>query len=321
MLSVLISVLCFANQTNMENMGDMTEYNNYLKTFNKNYDTSNYWQHFFLFNDNMRKIRYHNNENHTWKMGSNNFTDISRYEYKNIYLRTNINSQNNSIFKKVQMKIPEAIDWRAENLVTNIKDQGQCGSCWAFSAVGSIEGANARKTGNLTSLSEQNLVDCAENFGCEGCNGGWMNAAMEYVHYNHGIDSESEYPYTAVDGVCDYKKNESAAKVRSVFNISKGDDEALLHAVATIGPISVAIDAEYDFQLYQSGIYSSTECSKESLDHGVLIVGYGVTSSGRKYYIIKNSWGTSWGMNGYVYWDRDIPNMCGIAQAASFPTM
>ena len=277
--------------------------------------------HYFTFQDNKERIDSHNGRNHTWKMGINGFTDLSRDEYKKIYLRTNISSRDNPIFKKMPMGIPAAIDWRAENLVTNIKDQGQCGSCWAFSAVGSIEGANAKKTGNLTSLSEQNLVDCAEDFGCEGCNGGWMNAAMEYVHFNRGIDSEDDYPYSAMDGTCQYIQNKSAATVKSVVNISRGDSDALLHAVATIGPISVAIDAEDDFQLYHSGIYTSTECDIESLDHGVLVVGYGVTSIGKKYYIIKNSWGTSWGMDGYIYWDRDVPNMCGIAQAASYPTV
>ena len=316
MLSILCTALCLTSKLSM---GDTSEFNNYINEFNKNYDTPNYWHHYSLFQKNMEKIRNHNNNNHTWKMGINNFTDLSDKEYKDIYLGTNVQFKNNSIFQKIKMEIPDSVDWRAENLVTNIKNQYQCGSCWAFSAVGSMEGAYAKKTGNLTSLSEQNLVDCADNFGCQGCGGGWMNAAMEYVHYNHGIDSEADYPYTATNGVCKYEKNESVLTVNKVINITKGDSEALLLAVATIGPISVAINAEQDFQLYQSGIYSSTECGLEPLDHGVLIVGYGVTSTGKKYYIIKNSWGTTWGMNGYMYWDRDVLNMCGIAQAASYP--
>jgi C1A family cysteine protease len=287
--------------------------------------------HYYSFSDNMERINNHNSGNYSWQMGINNFTDMSFEAFKSRERnmgakkpKTGTNAAGSGMVygEYIHMPmdpLPDAVDWRASGLVTNVKNQQQCGSCWAFSAVGAIEGAYAKKTNKLVSLSEQNLVDCAGGFGCDGCEGGWMNAAMEYVHYNGGIDSEIDYPYTAEDGVCKYAKNESSAKVKSVVNITQADDAGLLHAVATIGPISVAIDAEYDFQLYKSGIYSSTECNPQSLDHGVLVVGYGVTPAGKKYYMIKNSWGEDWGMNGYIYWDRDVPNMCGISQAASFP--
>ena len=306
-------------------VGYYKQYERYLQDYNKNYSSStDYWSHYYNFASNLERIDKHNLGNHTWRMGLNNFTDMSFTDFSRMYLgaRPPKSSPSYSVFKYNPMgTLPDAVDWRANGLVTNVKDQGQCGSCWAFSAVGSIEGAHAKKTGNLVSLSEQNLVDCAQQFGCDGCEGGWMNAAMEYVHYNGGLDDEQDYPYNAEDGTCHYAKNESAASVKSVINITQGDDSALLHAVATIGPISVAIDAESDFQMYSSGIYTSTECDPQSLDHGVLVVGYGVTPLGKKYYMIKNSWGGDWGMNGYIYWDRDVPNMCGIAQAASFPVV
>ena len=149
----------------------------------------------------------------------------------------------------------------------------------------------------------------------------WMNNAMEYVHYNHGVDTEQSYPYTAMDGTCSYNSSNIGANVSSVVNITRGDTEALLQALATVGPISVAIDAEYDFQLYDSGIFTSTTCSNTSLDHAVTAVGYGVTVDGHKFYMIKNSWGTDWGMDGYVYWNRDIDDMCGVTQVTTYPIM
>lgn len=302
-------------------LGNVTQYNNYLNHFNKTYNSSEYWSHYNNFVKNIDKINQHNSENHSWSMGINNFTDLSFYEFKNIYLKSRMlnNSYPSEIHSSHNRHNKSSVDWRKKGLVTPIKDQGQCGSCWAFSAVGSLEGAHAKKTGKLVSLSEQNLVDCAYNFGNEGCNGGWMNEALEYVEYNHGIDTEESYPYTAQDGNCMFNKVNVGATVKNVINITKGNSTELLDALEYVGPISVAIDAEEDFQMYKSGVYTSTTCSSVDLDHGVLAVGYGVTQNGTKYYIVKNSWGISWGDEGYVYWNRDIDNMCGIAEAASYP--
>ena len=302
-------------------LGNVTEYNNYLNQFNKTYNSSEYWSHYNNFVRNIDKISRHNSENHTWTMGINNFTDLSFHEFKNIYLKSRMLNHSYPSTTHISHKRhnKSSVDWRKKGLVTPVKDQGQCGSCWAFSAVGSLEGAHAKKTGKLVSLSEQNLVDCAYNFGNEGCSGGWMNEALEYVEYNHGIDTEESYPYTAQDGTCMFNKTNVGATVSNVINITKGNSSELLIALENVGPISVAIDAEEDFQMYKSGVYTSTSCSTEALDHGVLAVGYGATQNGTKYYIVKNSWGISWGDEGYVYWNRDIDNMCGIAEAASYP--
>jgi len=303
------------------------DYNDYLNYYGKDYNsTPKYWNHYYSFNENLDKINKHNKLNLTWEMGVNKLTDISASDFKNIYLKAKY--PKNMIFEgdnrlpirfDKNTSIPFAVDWRSEGLVTNVKDQGECGSCWAFSAIGSLEGAHAKKTGNLTALSEQNLVDCAQNYDCHGCEGGWMSSGLEYILYNNGVDTEAEYPYSAADQKCQYVKNHTGATVNRVVNITKGNTEHLLYSIALFGPVSVAIDAEFDFQNYKSGIYTSTECGTKYLNHGVLVVGYGVTSSGNKYYIIKNSWGTSWGMDGYAYWNRDVPNMCGIAEAATFP--
>ena len=213
--------------------------------------------------------------------------------------------------------VPDAIDWRAENLVTPIKNQGQCGSCWAFSATGVIEGVHAKQTGNLVSLSEQQLVDCSQ--GNYGWGGGWPSLALENVVKRGGIDSEKSYPYQGNDESCSYNKSNIGAKIKSIVNITKYNMTELVNAIGTIGPISVDIDAsDPAFQFYSGGIYTSKVCSPDNLDHAVLAIGYGFTSNKSKYFIIKNSWGMDWGEEGFTYFNRDIDNMCGIVMDAVY---
>ena len=254
----------------------------------------------------------------------NKFGDISKEEFKNSffgYQRRQTNrltpfSLQNIHFYNPNYKIPDSVDWRANGLVTNVKNQGACGSCWAFSAVAAMEGQHARATGNLVSLSEQDIVDCdSDSYGCEG---GWPNRAIQYVINNSGIDTELSYPYTAIDGNCSFNNSKKGATFSKVINILNNDTH-LKHAVATVGPISVSIDAEHDFQFYSHGIYTSNKCSPDSLNHAVTAVGYGISFNGDKYYIIKNSWGSDWGMNGYIYFNSDIPNMCGITEDTCYP--
>jgi cathepsin L len=217
--------------------------------------------------------------------------------------------------------LPAAIDWRTMGAVTPIKDQGQCGSCWAFSSTGALEAQIYKKTKTLTTLSEQNLVDCNKaNF---GCNGGWMDYAFDYVKTNKGIDKSSAYPYTGYRGTCKYKSATTyvGGTCTGRKSIPAGNETALQIAVATIGPVSVAIDASgLPFQLYSSGVYKNLACSKTNLDHAVLVVGYGTTND-QDYWIVKNSWGTSWGMSGYILMPRNQKNYCGIATHALYPTV
>ena len=199
--------------------------------------------------------------------------------------------------------------------MTPVKNQGQCGSCWAFSTIGTVEGAHAIATGNLVSLSEQNLMDCDSNN--NACNGGNPYIALQYILQNGGVDTEESYPYEMRKSYCRYSNNNLGASISGAKRINFGDEGDLERAVAMV-PVSVAIDAShYSFQLYSGGVYDEPYCSSYSLDHGVLAVGYG-SEAGKDYWIVKNSWGTVWGEAGYIKMSKGRNNQCGIATMACY---
>jgi len=278
------------------------------------------------------KVRRHNElyeqGDVTFKLDVNPIADLSWADYQKLngYRRVfgdpTQRRNSSSFLAPLNMDdVPDAVDWRDHGYVTEVKNQGMCGSCWAFSATGSLEGQHMRSKGTLVSLSEQNLVDCSAKYGNMGCNGGLMDNAFQYVKENDGIDSESSYPYKARTGKkCGFKRSAVAADDTGFMDLPTGDEEALKKAVATQGPISVAIDAGHrSFQLYSSGVYYEKNCSPEQLDHGVLVVGYGTDPQGGDYWIVKNSWGAQWGEEGYIRMARNKNNNCGIATKASYP--
>jgi len=310
---------------------------NYKLKYNKHYDEIQDAYRLQIWRDNVNNILLHNLQNdlgqHSFRLGVNKFTDWTLGEYQKILLGFRANRRNTALiglndttndihyYKFDTAGLPDTVDWRKEGAVTPVKDQQQCGSCWAFSTTGSLEGLWFRKTGNLVSLSEQQLVDCSGDFGNQGCDGGWMNVSFEYVAKNGGIDTEDSYPYEGVDGQCRYKPTAVGATCTGSIDVSPvGDESALMSAVANVGPISVAIDAGHSsFQSYTSGVYDEPACTN-NVDHGVLVVGYG-TEDGLDYWLVKNSWGEDWGDNGYIKMSRNKNNQCGIASYAVYPTL
>jgi len=314
----IFSLLCVSQITNIPSSEMNLLFRNYIKDYNKSYSTNEYYQRYTIFSSNYNYILDRNN-NISYTLGLNNFTDLSRSEFKQIYLSglvdNNHTSHNYLYHNNSNSSIPSSIDWRARGIVTNVKNQGMCGSCWAFSTTGTLEGQHALSSGHLDSLSEQNLVDCSSsNYGCSG---GWPSIAMQYIKKN-GIDSESSYQYAGIDESCEYNRSNVASFLNDVVLVESGNMSSLYDAIGTVGPISIAIDAEDDFQFYKAGIYNSTLCSNTTLDHAVLAVGYS-SFMNNSFIIVKNSWGSDWGMDGYIYMSTNISNMCGMATNASYP--
>jgi len=274
-----------------------------------------------IYEANLDKIETHNSEDHSWKMGVNKFADLTADEFKARFTGGYTGS------KKVSKKTghpkfrgqtpPASVDWRTAGAVTPVKNQQQCGSCWSFSSTGSIEGAWFLAKGELISLSEQQLVDCSTAQGNQGCNGGMMDYAFEYVIANGGITTEDAYPYTATGpNNCSAAGKPIAATLSGYTDVPANSDEALMTAVAQ-QPVSVAIEADQAaFQFYTSGVL--TAACGSNLDHGVLVVGYNSDA-----WIVKNSWGPDWGDNGYIQLARGDAyapaGQCGILSAGSAP--
>ncbi|XP_072284936.1 cathepsin S [Pyxicephalus adspersus] len=281
-----------------------------------------------IWEKNLKFVTLHNLEYelgvHSYTVGMNHLADMTSEEVEarltglvlpprdimKAYLGNSMN---------VTEKVPDSIDWREKGYVTNVKNQGSCGSCWAFSAVGALEGQLKMKTGQLVSLSPQNLVDCSTKYGNKGCNGGFMTQAFQYVIDNNGIDSDQVYPYHAMDEKCVYNPSGKAATCVKYYEVTPGEDN-LKQAIATVGPVSVGIDARHaSFYLYKSGVYDDPTCTQD-VNHGVLAVGYG-NLGGKDFWLIKNSWGETYGDQGYVRIARNRNNMCGVASYASYPKM
>ncbi|XP_037494828.1 senescence-specific cysteine protease SAG39-like [Jatropha curcas] len=294
-------------------------------------DSAEKEKRFNIFKNNVEFIESFNKDgNKLYKLDINGFADLSNEEFKasrNGYKRSSIAKSSETLSFKYEnvTAVPTSMDWRNiihKGVVTPIKDQGQCGCCWAFSAVAAMEGITKLSTEKLISLSEQELIDCDTSGIDQGCEGGLMDDAFEFIIQNNGLTTEANYPYQAEDGTCNTEKAANhAATITSYEDVPENNEEALRMAVAN-QPVSVAIDAgESAFQHYSSGIFTG-DCGTE-LDHGVTVVGYGTSDDGTKYWLVKNSWGTSWGEDGYIRMQRDIDakeGLCGIAMQPSYPT-
>lgn len=308
----------------------MNLYESWLVKHRKNYNAlGEKEKRFQIFKDNLKFIDQHNSDDQqSFKLGLNKFADLTNDEFRSKYfgrkkkdslLKMKVKSDR-YLFREGD-QLPKSVDWREKGAVSHIKDQGQCGSCWAFSTIAAVEGINQIVTGDLITLSEQELVDCDRSYD-SGCDGGLMDYAFEFIINNGGIDTDKDYPYTAMDGTCDqFRKNAKVVTIDSYEDVPENDEKALMKAVAH-QPVSVAIDAGGSaFQFYQSGVFTG-RCG-EDLDHGVAAVGYGTSEDGKDYWIVRNSWGGDWGENGYIKMERNVAGKkagkCGIAVEPSYP--
>jgi C1A family cysteine protease len=293
--------------------------------------------------DNHLYIEQVNARNLTYRLAHNRFSDMNVDEFAE-WVHTNAGYRGH-VLKDVDPyylrrrnhvltndNLPESIDWTEMGAVSPVKDQGQCGSCWSFSATGALEGAYAIKSGKIISLSEQQLVDCdnlAHGGKDHGCNGGLMDNAFAWITKNYGLCTDEDYPYvsgtTQTANACKTTCFPvSGTRPAKFVDVTPNDDNALMTAVS-LQPVSVAIEADQrDFQLYSSGVFTGV-CGT-NLDHGVLVVGYGTSNDGTDFYKVKNSWSVSWGSQGYIYLGRGPKynggaGQCGILMEASFPVL
>ncbi|KAK3431269.1 hypothetical protein EUGRSUZ_E02660 [Eucalyptus grandis] len=278
-----------------------------------------------IFEENLRFIEDSNaSRNRTFKMGLNQFSDLTNEEFIRSHTgylpskKPKSPKLTPSSHRHLAGDVPDSIDWVKKGAVNLIKDQGQCGSCWAFSAVAAVEGISQITSGKLPVLSEQQLIDCdTESYGCDG---GLPDNAFKYIIQNQGIASEDTYAYQEKDGTCNRRKAaQHAAQIKHFADVPPGEDELLKAVVQQ--PVSVGIiSSGQEFQSYSSGIFNG-DCSGE-LDHAVVVVGYGTSEDGIKFWKIRNSWGETWGERGYMRIQRgngSSKGICGLASQASYP--
>jgi C1A family cysteine protease len=276
-----------------------------------------------VYLDNVQYIDAHNAlyaaGKSTFDMGVNEFSDMTHEEFKAMFVGAKIparNASNVRLITNINSKAPDSVDWRTKGAVTPVKNQGQCGSCWSFSTTGSVEGRVQIATGKLTSLSEQQLMDCSTAEGDHSCQGGLMDYAFKYIIENHGIDSEADYPYKERNEACDKSKEKNVVSTISGYHDVTPNNADQFAAAIAEGPVSVAIEADQRaFQSYKSGVFSAACGTK--LDHGVLAVGYTADA-----WIVKNSWGPTWGDEGYIQMARNgagNSGQCGILMQPSYP--
>ena len=340
-LPLILAEVSSFNTLNHQNGPVIEQFKNWVELYNIKANDDHHLAHMFEnWLSNHKLIELTNSQNLTYTLGHNVYSGMSSDEF-NEFMGFNNNKDLSSSLRGFMTQqdtlsfdltaLPTSVDWRTKGAVTPVKDQGQCGSCWSFSSTGTLEGAYAIKNGNLVSFSEQELVDCSniKNGGSNlGCNGGNMQPTLDWIGKNGGLCTEQAYPYvsgtTKTAGTCQKSCSlVSGSAVIKSYAVAANSDTAMMTALSLV-PVSIAIEADQStFQLYKSGVF--TGACGTTLDHGVLLVGYG-SASGEDYYIMKNSWGTSWGESGYMRMGRgpqynNGKGQCGLLMEASYPTV
>lgn len=299
----------------------------WMRQHNQLYTGDEYNLRFGIFLANKRYIESFNKQDRTFTLRLSQFAAYTPAEYKSMlgFVQGENKRETVETIKVTKGAAPESFDWREKGFIQPIKDQGQCGSCWAFGTVAAQECVWAIKTGEKLSLSESNLVDCVMD--CLGCQGGQPGWAMTWVKLFQGgkFMLESDYPYVAARGWCKFDSTKGVTKLTTHKNLASGDEEGLKESVFANGAHTIAIDAgQTSFHSYSTGVYYEPSCSGWTLNHAVCCVGYGVEQSATgnlDYWIVKNSWGTSWGENGYIRMSRNRDNNCGVASQAQLPVV
>jgi len=281
----------------------------------KKYTTAEGLRRKAIYNQNAKFVAKFNEE-HSFKLSTDGpFADMTNEEYKKILTAFDEKQDNAKEEVADYRKTASSVDWKAKGKVTPVRDQAQCGSCYSFASIGALESRYLIETGSSDTsldLSEQQIVDCSNN---NGCSGGSLDTTYKYLK-NSGSASEASYPYTAVEGQC--KSFTPIVKITGYDQVKPSGSESALDAAIEEGPVAVCIDASHvSFQLYNGGIYDEPKCT-QSISHGVLAVGFG-SENGQDFYLVKNSWGTSWGEAGYIKMSRNKNNQCAIASVAFYP--
>ncbi|XP_030490249.2 pro-cathepsin H isoform X2 [Cannabis sativa] len=296
----------------------------FTNRYGRKYDTVEEMKlRFGIFKENLKLIKSTNKKGLNYTLAVNHFADWTWEEFNRHRLGAaqNCSATLKGNHKLTDVVLPETKDWRQEGIVSPVKDQGHCGSCWTFSTTGALEAAYKQAFGKDISLSEQQLVDCAGAFNNFGCHGGLPSQAFEYIKYNGGLETEEAYPYTGQNGICKFSSENVGIQVVDSVNITLGAEDELKQAVGLVRPVSVAFEVVSPFRFYKEGVFTSDTCGNTPMDvnHAVLAVGYGV-EDGVPYWLIKNSWGASWGDNGYFKMELG-KNMCGVSTCASYPVV